>query len=352
MAQLPTVEDVARVANVSRQTVSNVLNSPSIVKEATRLRVQDAIRQLGYRPHASARRLRTQKSSTIGIRLEPVRNGISGSVLDTFLHALTEQADSRGMRVLLFTADSTDGEIEQIRRLRDGADVDAFVLTSTAYADPRVDWLIENSVPFATFGRPWGADDVADPRHRWVDVDGRAGVRDATSHLIAGGLSRIGYIGWSAESGAGHDRRRGWSDAMGAEKLDATGLDISTDDTVGAGSAAAEWLLRSDRSVEALVCASDTLALGARLAASGLGKEDLPIVGFDNTPVAAAIGLSSIQQPLEAVAAGILELLLGTTGSAVRPVSDFNEEPTYRLLAPRLVERKSNHLQLGETTGR
>ena len=111
MAHLPTVDDVARVANVSRQTVSNVLNSPAIVKETTRIRVQAAIQELGYRPHASARRLRTQRSSTIGIRLEPVRNGISGSVLDTFLHALTEQATARGMRVLLFTADSPEDEI-------------------------------------------------------------------------------------------------------------------------------------------------------------------------------------------------------------------------------------------------
>lgn len=112
MAQLPTVEDVARLANVSRQTVSNVLNSPQIVKETTRTRVIDAIAQLGYRPHASARRLRTQRSSTIGIRLEPVLNGISGSVLDRFLHALTEQADVRGMRVLLFTAADAEAEIE------------------------------------------------------------------------------------------------------------------------------------------------------------------------------------------------------------------------------------------------
>ena len=78
MPQLPTIEDVARVANVSRQTVSNVLNSPDIVKAETRSRVEDAISTLGYRVHASARRLRTRQSSTIGIRLDPVINGISG----------------------------------------------------------------------------------------------------------------------------------------------------------------------------------------------------------------------------------------------------------------------------------
>ncbi|MGV8970641.1 MAG: LacI family DNA-binding transcriptional regulator [Microbacteriaceae bacterium] len=351
MASLPTVEDVARVASVSRQTVSNVLNSPQIVKSATRLRVQEAIAELGYRPHASARRLRTQKSSTIGIRLEPVRNGISGSVLDTFLHALTEQADSRGMRILLFTADTHAEEIEQIRRLKDGADVDGFVLTSTEYGDERVQWLIDNNVPFATFGRPWGADEDCNPKHRWVDVDGRAGVREATAHLIASGLRRIGYIGWPAGSGAGDDRHRGWIEAMSAAGLDAEGLDHAVDDTVASGSHAADTLLGSGNPPEALVCASDTLALGARLAASALGRDAMPIIGFDNTPVANAVGLSSIEQPLEAVAAGVLDLLLGPTGSNVRASASANEEPTHRLLVPRLVERNFTQLRLGGTPG-
>ena len=127
MGQLPTVDDVARAAGVSRQTVSNVLNTPAIVKETTRTRVQAAISDLGYRPHASARRLRTQKSSTIGIRMEAFKDGVSGAVLDRFLHALTEHADARDMRILLYTASSPEHEIEQLARLRDGADVDAVI---------------------------------------------------------------------------------------------------------------------------------------------------------------------------------------------------------------------------------
>lgn len=67
MVRTPTVEDVALRAGVSRQTVSNVLNTPpSIVKPATRERVQQAIVELGYRRHAAARQLRTRRSSTIG----------------------------------------------------------------------------------------------------------------------------------------------------------------------------------------------------------------------------------------------------------------------------------------------
>ena len=216
MAQLPTVEDVARVANVSRQTVSNVLNSPEIVKATTRERVESAIHQLGYRPHESARRLRTRQSSTIGIRLDPLLNGISGSILDRYLHALTEQAALRGMRIMLFTATDPVDEIEQYRRLRDAADVDAFVVTATRYEDPRLEWLIAEQVPFVAFGRPWG-EDLDSPDRLWVDVDGFSGSYDATRHLIGRGLRTVGYLGWPAGSGTGDERRKGWAAAMTEE---------------------------------------------------------------------------------------------------------------------------------------
>ena len=95
MSHPATVADVALAAGVSRQTVSNVLNRPEVVRPATLSRVQAAIEDLGYRPHASARRLRTRQSSTLGVRLEPV-HGISGAVLDRFLHALVDSADEIG----------------------------------------------------------------------------------------------------------------------------------------------------------------------------------------------------------------------------------------------------------------
>jgi len=345
MAQLPTVDDVARIAGVSRQTVSNVLNTPAIVKETTRTRVQAAIAQLGYRPHASARRLRTQKSSTIGIRMEGYKDGVSGAVLDRFLHSLTEQADAREMRLLLYTAESPEQEIEQFARLRDGADVDALVLTSTFHNDPRTEWLIENGMPFVTFGRPWGIDDMNDPQHLWVDVDGYAGVRDAAQYLVGEGATRVGFIGWPSPSGTGDERRRGWLDGTRLSPADAAALSVATTDGVPEGSAAALELLARDIQPDALICASDSLALGAMMATAALG---IPVIGYDNTPVAAAVGLSSIDQPLGDAAASALELLFGPSGSNLRAA---NEEPKHRLLAPRLVVRRSTHLAPGETTG-
>jgi DNA-binding LacI/PurR family transcriptional regulator len=357
VAQLPTVEDVARVANVSRQTVSNVLNSPEIVKPETRGRVESAIAELGYRPHASAQRLRTRHSSTIGIRLDPLSNGVSGSILDRYLHALTEQAALRGMRMMLFTARDTEDEIEQFRRLRDGADVDAFVLTGTFYGDPRIDWLISQRVPFVTFGRPWG-EDMASPDHLWVDVDGFSGVYDATTHLLGRGLTRIGYLGWPAGSGTGDDRRSGWLTAMrersGLPAADLEALMFVNDESVPTARRAMEELLKADFTLQGLVCASDSLALGAMMAVNEAGRRSFPIIGFDNTPVAQAVGLSSVEQRLDQVAAGTLELLMGATGRRVIPHGESaggSGEPVHRLVTPKLVVRRSSHLAPVEEAG-
>jgi DNA-binding LacI/PurR family transcriptional regulator len=337
MPGLPTIHDVARMAGVSRQTVSNVLNTPAIVRPDTRERVQSAIAELGYRPHESARRLRTRKSSTLGIRIDPMTDGISGSVLDRFLHALTEQAARQGLRVMLFTATDPQDEIAQFARLRDGADVDAFVLTSTFHGDPRTQWLIDNGQSFVTFGRPWGIDDMADPQHLWVDVDGWFGLHEATSALLAEGHRRVAYIGWPSPSGTGDDRHRGWRDAMlehgSIDAGDLAPLDVAVEDGVASGGAAMRELLSRPGGVDAVVCASDSLALGALIASGGR----VPVVGYDNTPVAAALGLSSVEQPLDEVAAGVLELLTGVHGGRLGDATV--DDPRHRLVRPRLIRR-------------
>lgn len=340
MGQLPTIHDVARVAGVSRQTVSNVLNSPSLVRPATRVKVEAAIAGLGYRPHASARRLRTQKSATIGIRLDPLAaDGISGSVLDRFLRSLTESADRRNLRVLLFTATDSNDEIRQFQRLSDGADVDAFVLTSTFHGDPRTQWLIDHGQPFVTFGRPWGTDDQTNPKHLWVDVDGRQGIQQATTHLLDAGARRVAYIGWPSPSGTGDDRRKGWQETMtvasGLSNEVISSLHLDVDDGVTSGAEAMRLLESTPGNIDGVVCASDALALGAFMHSSGR----IPVIGYDNTPVASSIGLSSIEQPLDDVAEAVLELLTGVHGGRIQ-ADAAGQAPTHRLLSPSLIVRR------------
>ncbi|MFB8145311.1 LacI family DNA-binding transcriptional regulator [Microbacterium sp. NPDC056003] len=336
MAKLPTVDDVAAVAGVSRQTVSNVLNTPGIVRPSTRERVERAIADLGYRPHAAARRLRTRRSSTIGIHLDPYAGGISGVVLDRFVHALAERASERGMRLQLYAARSPAEEIARMGELTDGGEIDAVVITGTFHGDPRTRWLDEHGIPFVSFGRPWGEDDVSSPAHLWVDVDGAAGTRSATEHVLGIAGPRVAFLGWPSGSGTGDDRERGWIEAMAA--AGATGRRLACEESVGLARAEVAELLADHSDVDGIVCVSDSLAIGAHLAAAAAGRADLPIVGFDNTPAVEAIGLSSVEQLPERVAAGVLDLLMGPTGSVVDP-RPAAAGAAHVLVEPRLVVR-------------
>ncbi|MEV4473603.1 substrate-binding domain-containing protein [Nonomuraea sp. NPDC049504] len=297
--------------------MSNVLNSPEVVKEETRQRVLAAVESLGYRVSAAARQMRTGRSRLLAVRIETTQDGMN--VFDRFLHGLTESAARSGYRVLLYTATGDENEIETFDQLLGEFEPDGFVLTSTHHGDPRAAWLAERDLPFVSFGRPWGASEAT---HPWVDVNGAAGTEAATRHLIDAGHCRIGFIGWEPGSGVGDDRRTGWSRTLGAEGLD-TGLALETDGSPAAGRAAALELV--ERGATALVCVSDSVALGAL-------QVTRAVVGFDDTPVAAAVGLTSLGQPLAEAAARCVELL--TDRLSGRPTA------SHVLLSPTLVIRK------------
>ena len=317
MAAKVTIADVARHAGVSRQTVSNVLNSPEVVKEETRRRVLASVEALGYRVSAAARQMRTGRSRLLAVRIETIQDGLN--VFDRFLHGLTESAAKSGYRVLLYTATDDENEIDTIDQLLGEFEPDGFVLTSTHHGDPRAAWLAERDLPFVSFGRPWGALDAGYP---WVDVDGAAGTEAATRHLLDAGHRRIGFIGWEHGSGVGDDRRAGWLRTLSAAGLD-TDLALETDNSPAEGRAAALELV--ERGATALVCVSDAVALGAV-------QVTRAVVGFDDTPVAAAIGLTSLGQPLAEAAARCVEML--TDRLSGRPTE------SHALLSPTLVIRK------------
>ncbi|HEX7745273.1 MAG TPA: substrate-binding domain-containing protein [Micromonosporaceae bacterium] len=329
MPQKVTIATVARRARVSRQTVSNVINSPQVVREETRRRVLQAIDDLGYRASQAARLMRTGRSRLIAARIEPTRDGITGSVLDRFLHGLTETAESAGYRVLVYTAAGADREIAAYEALVASYDLDGFVLTGTKHADPRVSWLAARDVAFVAFGRAWDQPD----RHPWVDVDGADGTAQATRHLIDTGHRRIGYVGWPEGSGVGDDRRAGWLAAMRDAALD-TGRERRVPDGIGEGAAALRALLDAADPPTAVVCCSDSLALGALPVARGVDPP-VAVIGFDDTPVAPAVGLSSVSQPLAGAAACCVDLLAGLLDGRSQ------QAPSHVLLRPTLVLRHS-----------
>ncbi len=337
LARRPTIGMVAARAGVSRQTVSNAVNAPSRLRPETLAAVQVAIDELGYRPNQAARTLRTQATRVIGCRLLPSNYGGTGGVLDRLLHALCDTARSNGYDLLTFSTRDDDDEIEVYDDLLRRHAVDGFVLTNTHHGDARPDWLLERGARFVAFGRPWGRRGA---QHSWIDVDGAKGTAAAVSHLAALGHTRIGFLGWPPGIGVADDRLAGWERQSTQFGFNTRGLLAQAEDGIASGRALAEELLSSSRPPTALVCVSDAIAIGALRAIEDRGwqaGQEVSVVGFDDSPVASVIrpGLSSLRQPVEAVANQLVETLLTViSGAPARPVRT--------LLAPRLVVRDSS----------
>ena len=275
-----------------------------------------------------------------------------GHILDEFLVELTGWAPSHASHLVTFSAPSDDVLSAYQHMLGTGL-VDGFVLANTRPGDPRPTWLLEQGVPFVAFGRIWDLPELT----QWVDVDGRAGVREAVAHLRRG-RATTGSPSWggrpvplSATTGA----RAGSTASRPPDLSDAVLVEEAVQDLDEATSAAARLI---DRLGEggAVVCASDLLALGVMRAARNRGLRpgaDLGVVGFDDTDVAEALQLTSIRQPLREAAKAAWEVLLGpesVTGPVLlRPSSDHPIHHDPRPAGPRSAHQPPAH---GGTTMR
>lgn len=331
MEPTPTLASVAARAGVSRQTVSNALNNPELLRPDTLERVRAVIAEVGYTPNRAARQLRGGSSHLVGLRFEPAQEGTANALMDRFTHTLVDTMRSTGHHVLLFSG-SPDDPLDGFDDVLRSTAVDAFVLTDTYYGAHQAAWLTDHEVPFVAFGRPW--DDAA-ANHPWVDIAGRPGVGQGVHHLHAQGHARIAWLGWEAESRIGEDRRAGWQAAMDALGLDPVGLAARITDNVDAARMEAHRLI--DAGATAFSCASDTIGIGVLHAISERDLRpgrDVGVVGFDDSAAAQVTGLSSVRQPLEEVAVQVVELLRAVLagGSPAAP----------GLLEPTLVVRTSS----------
>ncbi len=309
----PTLATVADEAGVSRQTVSNALNSPDLLRPDTLARVQLAIERLGYSPNRAARSLRTRSSHLVGLRVDPAVEDSANALMDRFVHSLVESTKVAGYHVLLFAADGDQEATAPYEELLRSAAVDAFVITDTFRGNPYAGWLNRRGVPFVAFGRPWEEESA---RHPWVDVDGRAGVALAVDHLVERGHTRIAWVGWQKGSFIGEDRRSGWLEQMHEHGLPTSRLSARGDDTLEFGQRAARALLEgaAETRPTAFLCASDTVAMGVLRSLDELGLRagrDLAVVGFDDSIAAqvATPALTSVRQPLEQVAVEVVHYL-------------------------------------------
>src|SRR5450759_67574 len=266
-----TLKEVAALAGVSYQTVSKVINRQLQVSRDTEERIWQAISASGYQPNQIARSMRTQRSRLIGYTWAPSPPDQPNPILDLFLHSMTKTAEENGYHLLCFPYGADLSRMEGYQELIATRRVDGFILSGVEFADPRVQFLLEKDFPFVAFGR--SSPGMVFP---YVDVDGAAGMRQVTEHLIAQGHRRIAVLAWPEGSRTGQERLNGYTWAMrdaGIEGL--SNWIVRGEGQVAFGIEAARgWLtMPENQRPTAIAAFNDLMAIGAMQAAREVGLE-------------------------------------------------------------------------------
>ena len=338
MAKQVTLKQVAAQAGVSYQTVSKVLNHQIQISKETENRIWDAVHTLGYRPNQLARSLRSRRSRLIGYSWEPSPPDQANTILDQFLGSMTQAAEDAGYHLLAFTHHYGEQWVESYRELIDTNRVDAFVLSSVEFDDPRILFLKEQNFPFVAFGRSNPDWDIL-----YVDVDGALGVRMAVEHLVGLQHERIAVLAWTEGSRVGHNRLEGYLEAMRAAGIEPSSQWIARGEgrfAFGYEAAGGLLSLPASQRPTAIIAFNDAMAVGAMHATQDHGLRvgaDIAVTGFDDAPMAQYLHppLTSVRQPVWEVGQRLMGMLLESLDGS---------EPEERqvLLPPQLIVRASS----------
>ena len=303
-ARVANIFDVARLAGVSHQTVSRVVNDLPNVRPATRARVEDAIKQLRYRPSATARSLVTRRSRTIGL----ITTGSPDYGPSSTLLGFNEAA--RKARYLVSISSMLEADVVSMRssvELLLSQNVEAIVLIAAHRGALEAIQGIDLGVPLLA------VESSGRVGFHSVSIDQYRGAYDATSHLISLGHTSIVHVAGPEDSMDATERVRGWRAALSEHGLVAR-EPLVGDWTPASGFAIGQQLAAANH-FTAVFAANDQMALGLVHAFAGQGlrvPQDVSIVGFDDIPEAEHFSppLTTIRQDFAELGRTVMHTLL------------------------------------------
>ena len=293
-----TIKEIAALAQVSRSTVSRVLNNDPDVSEDTRVRVKQVIEKINYHPNIAARRLAGGHTGVIGL-LMPM--GVSTLFSDPYFSLIVQgvasASNSVDHTVVLWLAEP-EFERRTIGQFLHNHIIDGAIIASNLIDDPLLKALTDSELPFILIGRHPASAEVS-----YVDVDNQNAAFEMVSYLARTGFSQIATITGKLDMIAGFDRLAGYKQAMRHYNLPIQQKMIIEGDFSEQGGYNAMMKLLPAQP-EAVFVASDTMAMGAIRAAHECGRrvpEDISIAGYDDMPFAASSNppLTTIRQPVQ-----------------------------------------------------
>lgn len=320
--------DVAARAGVSHQTVSRVLNEPELVRPATRERVLEAIKSLGYRRNSSARALATSRTGLLGV----INSGVAYFGPGQTAMAIEAAARTAGYATITSSAEDPTARPDETLDSFLDLGVEGLIVVAPTIEVAEATRALAGRLPIVIIAT--GLDSPA-PMHL-VAVDHEQGARAAVRHLLDLGHRTIAHISGPLDWFDARARVAGWRAELQQARLPvpepiAGGWDARD------GYAAAERILALPERPTAVFAANDLLALGLmrRLHEAGLSiPQDVAVVGYDDSAGSDYFhpSLTTIRQPFEAVGHRAIKVLLSTIGGA---------NPADLLIVPTLVQRES-----------
>lgn len=312
-----TIKDVARAAGVSPSTVSQVLNGGRPVAEATRARIATVISELGYRPNAFARGLKTLRSQLVGVVLPDLSNPF----YPTLVRGVQDELGASGYHAVIVNTDaewSQERELisELVHRQVDGLVLITFTLETADFAA-----LIAQGTPVVVVGTVEGVDHV-----HTSDYDA---AMHMTDFLLEAGYGTVAHLAGPDGAGPAFPRMAGYRSAMARRGLGpADQLVVHGDFTKSGAVKVMLELLASTARPRAVFCANDLMALGAMEAAHNLGLSvpgDLAVAGFDDIDAASLVrpALTTVGHSAGEIGARAAAQLLERIGGDAGPPVDI-----------------------------
>ncbi|MEF3113194.1 LacI family DNA-binding transcriptional regulator [Streptomyces chrestomyceticus] len=312
----PTLEEVAARAGVGRGTVSRVINGSPRVSERTRSLVQQAVADLGYVPDRAARALAGHRADTVALVVPEAETRLFAEpYFSGILRGVSAGLADHDMQLLL-TLIRTSKERRRFADYLAAHRVDGVLLVSVHGDDPLPDLLGRMAIPTVLNGRRTAGETVP-----YVDSDNTGGAQSALEHLIGRGRRQVATITGPPDMYVAHCRLDGYRQAVrAAGHPEDDALVARGDFTEEGGRRALRELLARRPALDAVFCASDVMAAGARRELRTAGRripDDVALVGFDDSAIARHMDppLTSVRQPIEemgrAMAGLLMELITG-----------------------------------------
>jgi DNA-binding LacI/PurR family transcriptional regulator len=325
------IKDVAARANVSLKTVTNVVHGRRYVSDDTRSRVLAAIDELGYRPSIAGRMLQKGRSDVIALAVPRIDEPYLGALA----HAVIASAASCGYTVLIDeTGSGTEGESQAVLGYP-GHGIDGVIFSPFAH-DPARLASSSRFTPMVLL-----AEQLPDSTADYVSIDNDVSAREVVRHLVETGRRRIAFLGDQPDqpTGIGHLRALGYRAQMDESGLSPGWLLPAESFTRENGAAIAKSIVAGHKRPDAIVCASDLLAIGVMRALAEHGvrvPEEVAVTGWDNTID------GEYQTPtLTTVATDLTELADKVLAALISRIRGDRSPPQTHTVSHRLVVRES-----------